>query len=84
VRTPRLRRAEPSFDVEHRHVAQQQDRAWWHFAGAEFVVLERRALGPCGGSDRTLTILVRHRRCSATEPLVEADLAEFGLVSRKE
>jgi hypothetical protein len=44
VRALGLRRARPSFDVEHRHIAHQQDRSRWHFVGSELVLLDRRSL----------------------------------------
>src|SRR5262249_13537016 len=52
VRAPGLRRTEASFDVEHRDIAQQQDRSRRPFADAKLVPLERCVRALCGGCDR--------------------------------
>src|SRR5262249_1842925 len=73
VRTHRLGSAETSLDVEDRAIAQQQDRASWHFAETEFVLLERRSLATRAGRDSRLA-----------KPLVEPDLGELRFVAWKE
>jgi hypothetical protein len=83
VRAPGLRGAETSLDVEHRHIAHQQDRSRRHFANAEFALLELCSLAPRAGYGCGLNIRIRNRVC-ATEPVVEPDLAEFCFVAGDE
>jgi hypothetical protein len=82
--TPGLCGAEPSVDVEHRHIAHQQDRSRRHFTNPEFVLLERCALSPPDGYDWALNVGVRSGVSRATEPVVEPDLPEFCFVAGDE